>query len=111
MVRTIPPSIKRALEAYATRLRATFGDRLREVRLFGSYARGEEDEDSDIDVLVVIDGLSDLEVGTAAGEAAAVIVATGLPLAPLPISTERLAAMRGSGRALAHDIDQEGIPL
>ncbi len=41
------------------RLEALYGDRLRDVILFGSHARGEADEGSDIDVLVVLDALDD----------------------------------------------------
>ncbi len=111
MARQIPPSIRTALEAYAARLRKVFGDRLCEVRLFGSYARGEAHEDSDVDVLVVIDGLTDLEIGVAAGEVAPVIIATGLSLAPLPLSSERLQAMRQSERLLARNLDADGISL
>jgi len=36
------------------RLREILGDDLVEVILFGSYARGEAREDSDVDVLVVV---------------------------------------------------------
>ena len=35
-------------------LEKLYGSRLRELWLFGSYARGEQDEDSDVDVLVVL---------------------------------------------------------
>lgn len=110
-MRPLPEAIRYALAAYAGRLRTVFGDRLVELRLFGSFARGEANEDSDVDVLVVIDGLTDLEIGVAAGEAAPVIVATGLPLAPLPMSTERLTSLREAKRALALELDLEGIPL
>ncbi|WP_337289056.1 nucleotidyltransferase domain-containing protein [Candidatus Methylomirabilis sp.] len=36
-------------------LRALYGDRLKGLYLFGSYARHEADEESDVDVLVVLD--------------------------------------------------------
>lgn len=36
-------------------LRALYGDRLKGVYLYGSYARGEADPESDLDVLVVLD--------------------------------------------------------
>jgi hypothetical protein len=64
-----------------------------------------------VDVLIVIDGLTDLEIGAVAGEAAPVIQRTGLPLAPLPMSTARLASLRQQGRALACALDREGISL
>jgi len=36
-------------------LERIYGPRLRGVYLFGSYARGDADEESDVDVLVVLD--------------------------------------------------------
>ncbi|MGI8552067.1 MAG: nucleotidyltransferase domain-containing protein [Dehalococcoidia bacterium] len=36
-------------------LEALYHERLKGVYLYGSYARGEEDEESDVDVLVVLD--------------------------------------------------------
>ncbi len=38
------------------RLSALYGERLRQVIVYGSVARGEEREDSDIDLLVVLNG-------------------------------------------------------
>ena len=38
----------------------TFNAKLSDVRLFGSYARGDYDEDSDIDVMIILD-MSDVE--------------------------------------------------
>lgn len=111
MARGIPPSLRPALEAYAARLRAIFGERLRELRLFGSYARGEAHEDSDVDVLVLVDGLTDLEIGVVATEAAYTMIDTGVPISPLPMSTERLEQLRRGERLLAKDLDTEGIPL
>ena len=36
-------------------LAALYGSRLKGVYLFGSHARGEADEESDVDVLIVLD--------------------------------------------------------
>lgn len=41
--------------ALAEGLRRVYGDRLRGVVLFGSFARGEARPDSDLDVLVILD--------------------------------------------------------
>jgi len=37
------------------RVQETLGDRLRDIILFGSYARGDYDEGSDIDIMVLAD--------------------------------------------------------
>ena len=46
------------LESLIAECRSVFGDRLLYVGLQGSYLRGEADEDSDIDVMAIIDRLS-----------------------------------------------------
>lgn len=38
-----------------TRLQTIYASRLKGLYLFGSYARGEQDNESDVDVLVVLD--------------------------------------------------------
>jgi predicted nucleotidyltransferase len=44
------------LSRIKARLRAVHGDRLRGVVLYGSEARGQARPDSDIDILVLLDG-------------------------------------------------------
>ena len=48
-------SIKKLLSELKKNLKAIYGDRLKAFYLFGSYARGEEDQESDLDVAVVLD--------------------------------------------------------
>ena len=47
--------IRDLLEEVKQGLRHLYGPRLEGVFLFGSYARGEADAESDVDVLVVLD--------------------------------------------------------
>ena len=48
---------RRWVEEFRDRSRATLGARLRDLRLFGSKFRGEPHDESDIDILVLVDGL------------------------------------------------------
>jgi len=47
--------LQELLEEVKQGLRRLYGTRLEGVYLFGSYARGEADAESDVDVLVVLD--------------------------------------------------------
>ena len=51
--------IRRLLSDLKDRFKKIYGERLRGLYLFGSYARGEEDEESDLDIAVVLDDFSD----------------------------------------------------
>lgn len=51
----LKPQERAALAEYLERLRARFADRILNVILYGSRARGEGDSESDLDVLVVVD--------------------------------------------------------
>jgi len=50
------PKLKPILDELREALAAHYGERLAKLVLFGSQARGDADEDSDIDVLVVLRG-------------------------------------------------------
>ncbi|MCU0469449.1 MAG: nucleotidyltransferase domain-containing protein [Arcicella sp.] len=53
--------IQPIIQEFTEQAKAHYGDRLAKIILFGSYARGEAHEDSDVDLLVV---LNDEEVQT-----------------------------------------------
>src|SRR5579883_1383968 len=54
----LSPTVASALSRFRAVLAERFGARLREVVLYGSHARGTATEDSDVDVLVVVDDLT-----------------------------------------------------
>jgi uncharacterized protein len=51
----LPDGIKALLCELRVGLEGSYGDRLRGVYLYGSYARDDEDDESDVDVLIVLD--------------------------------------------------------
>lgn len=48
--------VLRIVREFHTQLDVVYGDRLKGVYLYGSYARGDARDDSDIDVAVVLSG-------------------------------------------------------
>jgi predicted nucleotidyltransferase len=54
-----PDEGKRIAEEAVSRLADAYGDRLRQVVLFGSWVRGQAHEESDVDLLVVLDHVGD----------------------------------------------------
>jgi uncharacterized protein len=59
------PSISAGLRVKLDRYRERFGERLVDLRLFGSYARGDAGPDSDVDVLVLLRDPTWREIGEA----------------------------------------------
>ena len=104
----MPPHLRPVLRELEVGLRSAFGARLHDLQLFGSYARGEATEDSDDDVLVLVDGLTPSEMAVVSDCAVVIALATGVALAPLPISTESFAQMCATGRRLASEIARDG---
>jgi len=111
----LPPLALRAtLPAYRRRLEARFGARLVSLRLFGSCARGDDDEDSDADVAVVIAGLTDAERVEAVDAAYAAwrgAGADGPLLSPLVWSAQEWEDRVAAERRIALDIRREGIAV
>lgn len=61
-IQRIPENKRRALESFVKVLKEKYGYRIYEIILFGSTVRGEAEEESDIDVLIIADGVTQKEV-------------------------------------------------
>jgi predicted nucleotidyltransferase len=84
---------------------------VRDVKLFGSYARGEAHEGSDLDVLIVVDALNNVEGREIAHLAGDVLTEFGLLISAFTQSTESWQALRDRERLIVSEIDREGVPL
>lgn len=102
------PLIHQVLRDLQTKLRIRFGERLERVVLFGSWAREEAHEDSDIDVAVVIDRLTPDEWVEAVAIASDLSARTELPLSPTVMSSEHFRrSVKESG--IAVEVLRDGV--
>ena len=60
-VRMMSYSMKELLDKYIAEIKKIYGTHLQEVILYGSYARGDFKEDSDIDIMILLD-ITDMEM-------------------------------------------------
>lgn len=57
----MPDTTRNLIESYIKSLQTIYGSHLKQVILYGSYARGDNNPDSDIDIMLLLD-LSDIEI-------------------------------------------------
>jgi predicted nucleotidyltransferase len=108
----LPPLVRQNLDAFVSGLRGRFGARLLSVRLFGSYARGEAHEDSDVDCLVLldrVDSADDRAVTDLAGDLTWQI--GGVVISPLVMSQAAFESWKARERRTPLEIERDGIPL
>jgi predicted nucleotidyltransferase len=53
-MKTIPSEIQPILSSFKKTVQEMYGDRLEKILLYGSYARGDYNTESDIDLMVVL---------------------------------------------------------
>lgn len=107
----LPPAIAVALGELCAEVRARFGARVAQLALFGSRARGEATEDSDVDVLVVIDGLTSAEGREIDGIVGDALTRHDVRLSPFLVSREHFDRLRDRERRIVAEIEQDGRPL
>lgn len=90
---------------------AQFGPRLRELALFGSRARGEGHEHSDLDVLIVVDDLTWREGRDFAEACGRYLTEYDVLASPFIVSAAYMTQLRSRERLIAEEIARDGIPL
>jgi len=103
-------SLKPILSELKQRPTELYGDRLSQLILFGSQARGDATEDSDVDVLVVLEGEVDLadEVKRTSDLRLEFSLERGLAVSPTFLSSKRY---RENSLPLLIDVESDGITL
>ena len=101
--------IDQVLREFKTALKKLYGQRLRNMILYGSWARGEATEDSDVDLLVVLEG--DVEPGKEIDRMIDTItdinLDNGVLLSVHPVSEEDYESLKSP---LLMNVRKEGVP-
>lgn len=102
---------KQALSDFTTAVRSGLGAAVLQMLLFGSKARGDGDEESDIDVLLLVDQRT-REVKQIVGDAAFdASLANDVVLSPIVSEKEGYDCPLHRATAFYANVQREGIPL
>jgi predicted nucleotidyltransferase len=102
---------KTALKELKERLKGFLDERLIRFVLFGSRARGDYDSQSDIDVAIIVRGLTRDLKNQILDVVAEVEFKHLVPLSTLVISEDEFKRLKKLERRIALDIESEGIPI
>ena len=108
---TLSAAITDAVRAYQSALSREFPSRLVRTVVFGSVARGEATEDSDIDILVLFDRLNSRERARAIDLGTEVAFDRRMLFSPLPLSVDEWHDLEMRERLLTAEIAREGIQI
>lgn len=98
-----------AVQRFQEAVRAICGAGGWEIRLFGSRARGEGNEDSDLDLLILLDRYDEKIKIKIWDAAEAVFSATDILLSPQVLSRQRFDDLKRRERLIAQEIERDGI--
>ena len=111
MAKRVPSGLVPVLDELVLGLRERYGSRLAMAKLFGSHSRGDASEESDIDVLVAIEALTNDELYDVVAYAATIASTYNVPLRPLAMSLAEYEALRKGERLLYVEIEKDGVAL
>ena len=86
----LPSDLADVITQLRQELEALYGDRFRDLLLYGSYARGDQREGSDIDLLLLLDGPVNLgrEITRTVDISAPLSLAHDILLSVMPVNYE-----------------------
>ena len=99
------------LARFKSALQSLLGDNLLSLHLFGSRARGEGTEESDLDVLVLVKKKDRALCRRIVEESLEVDLKYGTNLAPTILTAEEYRQNREYGTPFYRNVEREGVPL
>ncbi|GCC10141.1 nucleotidyltransferase domain protein [archaeon] len=111
MDRELPQKIEKTLKEFVNMVMEKYEDRVEKIILFGSYARGEGKEESDIDVLVITTtdrfemqkNLSEIAVD--------VLLEMGVYISAKGVTVEEYEQMKNINTGFYQNIAREGVTV
>lgn len=100
-----------AIKHFHQALEEELGDNFRNMYLFGSKARGDAAEDSDIDLLVICVGEDWRIADRVYSIATDILLETGISLSPKVISHNVYEQMREQSMPFYENISREGVAV
>jgi predicted nucleotidyltransferase len=107
----LTPNDRTAVTEYIEQICERFPNRILAVTLYGSKARGDDDDESDIDLLVLVDVEDDEFRSELWAIASAVSLEYNVVVSPQVFGQERWDETRRIRMPLYRAIEAEGVPL
>ncbi len=100
-----------ALKEFVRKTNESFKKRVKQFIFYGSKLRGDFDEESDIDILVVLDSVSDFEREQIWSIANDIIIEYGILISPRVIDEQEIVAKQRYGVLFYDEVEKNGIKL
>lgn len=105
------PQERKALLQFREEIQKICSSTKWELRIFGSRARMEGNEESDVDVLVVLSKYEEALKIKIWDAAYYIFADTDILISPLVLSGEQYERLKKRERRIANEIERDGIPL
>lgn len=102
---------KQALQLFKRHVLEEFGDRVESIQLFGSKARSEANQESDVDVLVKLTHGTKEDRRLVSKIAFDITMKTGTFISPVTLTQEQFDHMRDRRAAFWLDIQSDLVPV
>jgi predicted nucleotidyltransferase len=102
---------KSALKSFKARLEETLGNRLVELKLFGSKARGDDRPDSDVDLLVIVTEDDWHICDVVYSVTTDILLQTDISISPKVISENQLEQLKKEDTFFSRNISRDAIAV